>query len=300
MFHLDSDYRNMRTTCLVITTKCHWSVCDKRRYTSVFLIWLVQQLFTVICTQIRYNTIRDAILMCAQKPTWVSLIYRMVHAVHNTAWNTHTRFLLKQETVSGSGISWAICKSAPSSRQTNTPAPHHSFYKLDDLPATQPTASKHWRQHGMDQFWLTLSSASRKSSQLRWCPADGRGQNYDKLRWQHYRRLHCLAADTVHCWEWPAVSCYESCCTHDTGQTAHSCPCATCSLPRRTSRHTRRCPTDSHANQYQTHSHTHPFNGPLTGTIRVSRYQKGKTNLDFTEARYSEWQWHQLGRKKCH
>jgi len=27
----------------------------------------------------------------------------------------------------------------------------------------------------------------------------------------------------------------------------------------------------------------------------VSRYQKGKTNLDFTEARDNEWQWHQLG-----
>ena len=27
----------------------------------------------------------------------------------------------------------------------------------------------------------------------------------------------------------------------------------------------------------------------------MGRYQKGKTNLDFTEARDSEWQWHQLG-----
>ena len=36
--------------------------------------------------------------------------------------------------------------------------------------------------------------------------------------------------------------------------------------------------------QHTTHTHT-----------RVSRYQKGKTNLDFTEARDSEWQWHQLG-----
>jgi len=27
----------------------------------------------------------------------------------------------------------------------------------------------------------------------------------------------------------------------------------------------------------------------------MSRYQKGKTNLDFTEARDSEWQWNQLG-----
>jgi len=27
----------------------------------------------------------------------------------------------------------------------------------------------------------------------------------------------------------------------------------------------------------------------------VSRYQKGKSNLDFTEAKDSEWQWHKLG-----
>jgi len=39
----------------------------------------------------------------------------------------------------------------------------------------------------------------------------------------------------------------------------------------------------------------HPFNGPFSGTTRVGRYQKGKTNLDFTEARDSEWQWHQPG-----
>jgi len=43
------------------------------------------------------------------------------------------------------------------------------------------------------------------------------------------------------------------------------------------------------------HTHTHTFNGPLSRTTRVSPYQKGKTNLDFTEARDSEWQWHQLG-----
>ena len=41
------------------------------------------------------------------------------------------------------------------------------------------------------------------------------------------------------------------------------------------------------------HTPTHPFNGPLSGTTRVSQYQKGKTNLDFTEARdsviYLQW-----------
>ena len=55
--------------------------------------------------------------------------------------------LLKQETVSGSGINWAICKSAPSSRQiTLSSTPPLSFYRPDALPAAQPTASKHWRQ----------------------------------------------------------------------------------------------------------------------------------------------------------
>ena len=55
-----------------------------------------------------------------------------------------TWILLKQETVSGSGISWVICKSALRSRQIATPAPHRSvFYRPDALPAAQPTASKH-------------------------------------------------------------------------------------------------------------------------------------------------------------
>ena len=58
-----------------------------------------------------------------------------------------TWILVKQETVSGSGISWAICKSAPRCGQITTPAPHHSvFYRPDALPAAQQTAPKHWRQ----------------------------------------------------------------------------------------------------------------------------------------------------------
>jgi len=38
-----------------------------------------------------------------------------------------------------------------------------------------------------------------------------------------------------------------------------------------------------------THAHTQPFNGHLSQTTRVSRSQKGKTSLDFTEASDSEW-----------
>ena len=50
----------------------------------------------------------------------------------------------------------------------------------------------------------------------------------------------------------------------------------------------------------QTHTHTHThihFTAlwTLFGTTQVSQYQKGKTNLDFSEARDSERQWHQLG-----
>jgi len=42
-------------------------------------------------------------------------------------------------------------------------------------------------------------------------------------------------------------------------------------------------------------THTHPFNSFFSGTTRVSWYQKGKTNLDFTKATDSQWQWHQMG-----
>ena len=58
--------------------------------------------------------------------------------------------------MSGSGISWAIRKSAPHSRQITTPAPHHSvFYWPDALPAAQPTVSKHWKSAGYWIGWIS-------------------------------------------------------------------------------------------------------------------------------------------------
>jgi len=63
--------------------------------------------------------------------------------------------LMDQEIVSGSGISWATCKSAPRPRQITMPASHHSvFYRPDILPATQPTASSNWRHN----YQLTVVS----------------------------------------------------------------------------------------------------------------------------------------------
>ena len=56
--------------------------------------------------------------------------------------------LPEQDTVSGSGISWAICKSAPRPRQITMSETHHSvFHRPDAFLAAQPTASKHWRQN---------------------------------------------------------------------------------------------------------------------------------------------------------
>ena len=47
--------------------------------------------------------------------------------------------LLKQYTVSCSGTSWAICKSAPRSRQITMPAHHHSVFYRPDLTETYKT-----------------------------------------------------------------------------------------------------------------------------------------------------------------
>jgi len=62
-------------------------------------------------------------------------------------------------------VSWyqkGKTKSASCSRQITLPKPHHSvFYRPDAFPATQPTASKHWRQSNRDRkgriFWPQVS-----------------------------------------------------------------------------------------------------------------------------------------------
>ena len=51
----------------------------------------------------------------------------------------------------GSGISWAICKSAPCSRQITTPAPHHSVFtgRMPFLPPNQSVKTLK-AQNGVD------------------------------------------------------------------------------------------------------------------------------------------------------
>ena len=51
--------------------------------------------------------------------------------------------LLEQEIVSGSGIYWAMCKSAPHPRHVTTPTPHHSVFTgwMPFLPSNQQRQS---------------------------------------------------------------------------------------------------------------------------------------------------------------
>ena len=49
--------------------------------------------------------------------------------------------LLKQEIVSGNGICWAICMSAPHPIQTTTPTSHHSVFLQAGCPSCHPTNS---------------------------------------------------------------------------------------------------------------------------------------------------------------
>jgi len=69
--------------------------------------------------------------------------------------------ILKQETVSGSGIHWAICKSAPSSRQTTTPAPHHSVFT-----GRMPFLSPNQQRQSTERNWVSKQCDKISRSQV--------------------------------------------------------------------------------------------------------------------------------------
>ena len=78
--------------------------------------------------------------------------------------------LLKQQTVSGSGISWAISKSAPRSRQITIPAPHHSVFTdwMLFLPPNQQRQSTEG-DYITNQETYYMDHFSTISVQLCWC-----------------------------------------------------------------------------------------------------------------------------------
>ena len=71
------------------------------------------------------HTLTRLTALCPGLPRWAST--RNVKPI----W-----ILLEQETVSGSGISWAICKPAPRSRQTTMPTPQCSILQQKSYHVT--------------------------------------------------------------------------------------------------------------------------------------------------------------------
>jgi len=122
--------------CTFSIVSSKWGACRNWCLFSRIINRFVER-HKVVTSELLNNTHRHTHLtaLCPGLPGWAGT--RKIKPI----W-----ILLKQETVSGSGISCARCKCAPHSRQITTPAPYHSdFYRPDALPAAQPTASKHWR-----------------------------------------------------------------------------------------------------------------------------------------------------------
>jgi len=138
--------------------------------------------------------------------------------------------------VSGNGISWAICKSAPPSRHKTTPSTPPLSFLQAGCPSCHPT-----NPAGV----TTVASHLGVVCGIFSCPKPS-----------NFVFLHRLSHPQ-----------------NRNGDVKFKGKLILASA---------------------SHTHTHPFNGSFSGTTQVSRYQKGKTNLDFTEARESERQWHQL------
>ena len=90
----------------------------QRQHTSPVSVTAQTASMAFFCKpQVLHHTHTHLTTLCPGLPGWAS-----------TRKVTPIWILLKQETVSGSGISWAVCKSAPRSRQTTMPAPHYSVF----------------------------------------------------------------------------------------------------------------------------------------------------------------------------
>jgi len=91
--------------------------------------------------------------------------------------------LLEQEIVIGSGISWAICKFTPCSRQITLPALHHSvFYRPDALSAHPANSVKALKAKKRMEYEVG-GSKPRSSSKRTWrevVQKDGQAHNLNR------------------------------------------------------------------------------------------------------------------------
>ena len=161
---LSQNWTTAMVFCLSVTIQTpRWFICVARWWPEFFLFMLTKCFLTVYSFHASY-LIFCIILICIlfletlytlncplpvpyllliwpyHKNMQVEFYLTISHATHTQPFNgsfpglprwagtTKVKpiwILLKQATVSGSGISWAVCKSAPRSRQITMPAPHH-------------------------------------------------------------------------------------------------------------------------------------------------------------------------------
>jgi len=77
--------------------------------------------------------------------------------------------------VSGSGIHWAICKSAPHSRQITTPAPHHSVFFTGRMPFLLPNQQCQSTE-GMSKFKSVVNDSDQETKRpLNGCNSSSSG-----------------------------------------------------------------------------------------------------------------------------
>ena len=126
----DNDERHMMTYWPTSEASHSWS-CDKLFWQ--FLSWMKSSLS--YCTST--NTVLIVLIHTHSRLTalFPGLPGRAATRKVKPIW-----ILLKQETVSGNGISWAICWSALCSRETTTPAPTTLFLQAG-CPSCRPTNS---------------------------------------------------------------------------------------------------------------------------------------------------------------
>jgi len=144
---------SIKDTEMRTTQHRHLMICDFLNHQKVNKCHHNTQSLVTFCTQ-KWITSDSSHLLCFEAVHWHTHTHTRLMALcpglpgcAGTRKVKQIWILLKQETVSGSGIHWAICKSAPRSRQITTPAPPAQFfYRPDALPVAQPTVSKHWRQ----------------------------------------------------------------------------------------------------------------------------------------------------------
>ena len=93
--------------------------------------------------------------------------------------------------VSGSGISWAICKSAYRSRQMTTPTPHHSVFSQAGCPSCHPTNSV----KALKATAVTLPNLKRFFKKL--SPADSLGNLQYGVNYISDHTLYMLPCENI-------------------------------------------------------------------------------------------------------